>query len=129
MPQRALTDDRAIASPETSGNPGVTWRAVLLGLLLIPPNCIWVVQVEIVHYSGHPTCLSVFSNAVFSLFLVSLITLALRRIRPAWGLSQGELLTTYLMVCLGSSVAAHDMLQMLVPTMAHPHWFATRENR
>ncbi len=107
---------------------GVTWRSVLLGLLLIPPNCIWVVQVEIVHYSGHPTCLSVFSNAVFSLLLVILLNLALGRLRRDWQLSQAELITTYLMVCLGSSVAAHDMLQMLIPTIAHAHWFATPEN-
>lgn len=109
-------------------NRGVTWRSVLLGLLLIPPNCIWVVQVEIVHYSGHPTCLSIFSNAVFSLLLVILANLALRRLRPAWALTQGELLTTYIMVSLGCSVAAHDMLQMLVPTIPHAYWFATPEN-
>ncbi|HJN15945.1 MAG TPA: DUF6785 family protein [Armatimonadota bacterium] len=108
---------------------GVTWRSVLIGLILIPPNCVWVVQVEIVHYSGHPTCLSIFSNAVFSLFLVILFNLALRRIRPQWALTQGELLTSYIMVALGASVAAHDMLQMLVPTMAHGHWFATPENK
>jgi hypothetical protein len=101
---------------------------VLIGLLLIPPNCVWVVQVEIVHYSGHPTCLSIFSNAVFSLFLVVLLNLTLRRLRPAWALSQGELLTVYIMVSLGSSVAAHDMLQMLVPTIPHAFWHATPEN-
>jgi hypothetical protein len=110
-------------------NPGVTWRSVLLGLLLIPPNCVWVVQVEIVHYSGHPTCLSIFSNAVFSLFLVILLNLALRKVRPQWALTQGELLVTYVLVALGSTVAAHDMLQMLVPTMPHAYWFATPENK
>ncbi len=110
-------------------NPGVTWRPVLLGLLLIPPNCLWVTQIEIVHYSGHPTCLSIFSNAVFSLFLVILLNLALLRVRPRWALTQGELLTTYVLVALGSSVAAHDMLQMLVPTIPHAYWFATPENK
>lgn len=115
--------------PISPARRGVTWRAVLVGLVLIPPNCVWVVQVEIVHYSGHPTCLSIFSNAVFSLFLLILANLILGRLRRHWALSQGELLTAYLMVCLGSSVAAHDMLQMLVPTMAHAHWFATPENR
>jgi hypothetical protein len=112
-----------------SQNPGVTWRSVLIGLLLIPPNCIWVVQIEIVHYSGHPTCLSIFSNAVFSLFLVILLNLILLRVRPRWALTQGELLVSYILVALGSSVAAHDMLQMLVPTIPHAYWFATPENK
>jgi hypothetical protein len=120
-------DDRA--RPQPPKNPGVTWRSVLIGLLLIPPNCVWVVQVEIVHYSGHPTCLSIFSNAVFSLFLVILLNLILMKLRPAWALSQGELLVAYILVALGSSVAAHDMLQMLVPTVPHAFWFATPENK
>ena len=126
MPVMRLPDGKGDGG---GANPGVTWRSVLIGLLLIPPNCIWVVQVEIVHYSGHPTCLSIFSNAVFSLFLVILLNLGLRRLRPRWALSQGELLTTYVMVALGSTVAAHDMLQMLIPTIPHAHWFATPENR
>jgi Family of unknown function (DUF6785)/Domain of unknown function (DUF6784) len=118
------------AAPEPPRpGPGVTWRSALIGLLLIPPNCVWVVQVEIVHYSGHPTCLSIFSNAVFSLFLVILANLVLRRLRAEWALTQGELLTVYIMVSLGSTVAAHDMMQMLVPTIPHAYWFATPENR
>jgi len=119
----------ASSEPGPAPNRGVTWRAVLIGLLLIPPNCLWVVQVEIVHYSGHPTCLSIFSNAVFSLFLVILANLVLRRLRPEWALTQGELLTAYIMVSLGCSVAAHDMMQMLIPTIPHAYWFATPENR
>ncbi len=110
-------------------NRGVTWRSVLIALVLIPLNCIWVVQVEIVHYSGHPTCLSIFSNAVFCLFLLVLANLLLRKVRPAWALSQGEMLTTYIMLSLGCSVAAHDMMQMLIPTIPHAYWFATPENR
>lgn len=115
-------------SPSTR-NPGVTWRSVLLGLLLIPPNSIWIVQVEIVHYSGHPTCLSIFSNAVFSLFLLILANLLLVKAKPTWALTQAELLTSYILVALGSTVPAHDMLQMLVPTIPHAYWFATPENR
>jgi len=117
------------ARPQAPRNPGVTWRSVLIGLVLIPPNCIWVAQVEIVHYSGHPTCLSIFSNAVFSLFLVILLNLILLRVRPRWALTQGELLVTYILVALGSTVAAHDMLQMLVPTIPHAYWLATPENK
>ncbi len=107
---------------------GVTWRSLLIGLALIPLNCIWVVQVEIVHYSGHPTCLSIFSNAVFSLLLVMAANAGLRLARPSWALSQGELLTVYIMTALGSSLAAHDLMQMLIPIIPHGFWFATPEN-
>lgn len=115
------------ASP--TPNPGVTWRSLLLALLLIPPNCWWVIEVEIVHYSGHPTCLSLFSHAVFSLFVVILANLLLRRFRPRWALTQGELVVTYTLVCLASSLCGHDMLQLLVPALSHVARFASPENR
>ena len=127
--QPGTAPDRALsAAPPAPARGGVTWRSVLLGLLLIPPNCIWVTQVEIVHYSGHPTCLSIFSNAVFSLLLLIFANLFLLRFRPQWALTQGELLTAYIMTCLGCSIAAHDMMQMLVPEIACGYWMATPEN-
>ena len=109
-------------------NCGVTWRSLLLALILMPPNCWWVIHVEIVAYSGHPTCLSLFSHAVFSLFAVILANLLLRRLRRSWALTQGELVVVYMLVCLASSMCGHDMLQLLVPALAHVARFTSLEN-
>ena len=43
---------------------GVTYRSVMIGLLLIPLNCFWVVLAEIMWYSGEPTTISLFYNEI-----------------------------------------------------------------
>ena len=37
---------------------GVTLRSIVIGLILIPLNCFWVVIAEIMWYSGEPTTIS-----------------------------------------------------------------------
>lgn len=108
---------------------GVTLRAVLIALIIIPLNNYWIFLTEIVRYAGHPTTISLFYNAVFLLLLLLGINSLLRRFCPRWVFSQGELLTVYIMVNLGSAMAGHDMVQVLVPGMAHPFNFATPENK
>ena len=98
---------------------GVTFRSVVIGLLLIPVNTLWVVLAEFGWYSGFPTCLSLFFNAIFCMFLLVLGNLALERVRPAWALTGAELLVIYTMVCIASGLAGHDTLQLLIPTVTH----------
>ena len=108
---------------------GVTFRAVLIALLIIPFNNYWIFLTEIVRYAGHPTTISLFYNAVFILLLLVLANTGIRRIAPRYVLSQGELLTIYIMINLSSALAGHDMIQVLVPGIAHPFKFATPENK
>jgi hypothetical protein len=107
---------------------GVTARAVLIALLLTPLNCYWIMQIEVVWYSGHPTCASIFYNVVFSLLVVMGCNAVWRMVMPRHALYQGELLTIYVMLGIASSIASHDMLQILVPTITHASKYATPEN-
>ena len=65
-PEPAQSD---LVQPSTGGaimpNRAVTWRSVLLALLLLPINAYWVVQMEVVRYSAHPTTISLLFNTVF----------------------------------------------------------------
>ena len=70
---------RGTVSP-IAGNKAVTWRSVLVCLLLLPLNAYWVVQMEVVRYSAHPTTISLFFNAIFILLCVTLLNRGLRRI-------------------------------------------------
>ncbi len=106
----------------------ITWRGIILGLLSIPVNVYLVVQTETVWTTQYPTTMSIFFNAVFTLFLFVLLNLLLIRFMPRWRLTQGELLTIYLMVTLACVVAGHDMLQATVCILGHSTWFATPEN-
>jgi Family of unknown function (DUF6785)/Domain of unknown function (DUF6784) len=108
---------------------GVTFRSIVIGLVLIPVNALWLALSEIMWYSGEPTTISLFYNVVFILFWLVLANGLLKRFRPAWALAPGELLVIYTMLCIASALASHDMLQILLPTMSHLHRFAPLEGR
>jgi len=108
--------------------PGVTWRAILIGLILIPPNVFWVVEVECIWHSGHPTTISLFWNVVLNLFFLILINLIIKQFWPKAALSQGEMVTIYVILSIASGLAGHDFLQLTAPTLPHAYWFATPEN-
>ena len=59
------------AAPAASLLRAVTWRSLLVSLFLIPPNAYWIVQMERVRYSAHPTTISLFFNVVFILFFLN----------------------------------------------------------
>jgi len=108
---------------------GVTWRALALGSLLIPPNVFWVLEVEGMWHSGHPTTISLFWNVVLNLFFLILFNLGLQRFRPRWALTQGELITVYVMLSIASGLAGHDALALTIPAIPHVFRFATPENQ
>lgn len=108
---------------------GVTWRAIIIGLLLIPPNVFWVLEVECAWHSGHPTTISLFWNVVLNLFILILLNLILKRFWPSSALTQGELITIYAMLCMASGLAGHDTLALTIPAIPHAFWFATPENQ
>lgn len=118
---------RGRAAPETApAGPAVTWRATLLSLLLIPANAYWLVQMERIRYSAHPTTVSLFFNAVFILLVVTLLNAVVGHFRPRWALRRGELYLVYVSMALSSTLPAHDMLQILVPSLVWPFKYALR---
>ena len=90
----------------------------------------WIVQVETLVYwnAAHPTTISLFSNAVFSLLLLVLFNLGLRYLAPDLQLGQGELLAVYAMVCTASAISGHGMMQIVVSLIGHVFWYASPEN-
>jgi len=111
-----------------STSPGVTWRALIIGLFLIPPNCYWVVQSEVVWGTTYLTIVSLFFNVTFVLLILVALNALLKKSSPRAAMNQGELLTIYLMLCLGSSVAGNNFLENLVLSLGHGFWYATPEN-
>lgn len=106
------------ACPETPRRTyAVTWRSVLLCLLLLPINAYWVVQMEVVRYSAHPTTISLFFNTIFLLLCLTLANRMVARYAPGLALQRGELLLIYSVLSIGSCVAGHDMLQVFVPML------------
>jgi len=107
---------------------GATLRALLIATILIPINCYWVIEMEVIRYSGHPVTISLFFNVVFSVLVLITLNFGIKKFLPNFALTQSELLVVYVMVSLASGIAGHDMLEILVPMLGHPFRFATVEN-
>jgi len=90
-------------------------------------NCYWLIM-ALFWKQSHPTVISLFFNVIFSVFVLALLNLLLKRFLPNSVLSQGELLTIYVMLCMATAMGAQDMIQVLIPAIPHPFWFATAEN-
>ena len=108
---------------------GVTVRAVLLALILIPINNYWITVIEVRWYALDGTCLPLFITPIFILFLLAVPNLAVRRAFPHFSLKRGELLTIYIMVVMAATLASHDLIQNLFGAIGHPHYMANETNQ
>lgn len=109
-----------------AAGPAITWRSVLLSLLLIPANAYWQVQMEQIRYSAHPTTVSLFFNAVFILLAVTLLNALVGKIRAGWALRRGELYVIYVAIAIASTLPSHDLQQILVPSLMWPFKYQDR---
>lgn len=103
-------------------------RAFVLSLLLIPANCYWILQIEAMYYTGHPTTISLFFNVILFMVLIALANAQVRRWWPHQALNAAELLVLYVMLSLASAMAGHDLLQVLTPTLNYPIYFSDSQN-
>ncbi len=97
----------------------VTPRAVLIGLLLIPANAWWLIQIEYVRYSDNATTSSLFFNAITLLLLLLVANAGIQRLRPSMVLQPGELVVIYAMIVVATNLAGHDQLQILFTTITY----------
>jgi len=106
---------RAEASGSTDSP--VTFRALLIGAVLIPVNVLWMVHVEYVRYSDNVSTSALFFNAIFILLAMLLANLAFSRVQPKKALTRGEMLTVYIMVVVSMGLAGHDQMEILFSTI------------
>jgi hypothetical protein len=107
---------------------GVTGRAILIGLLLIPLNAYWMMMAEMRWYqvlSLNP----LFVTPVFFLLGGVIVNALLKRLCPTKAFSPIELATIYIMLAVSCTFATHDYIINLMSTIGWPAWFATPENK
>ena len=109
-------------------HPGVTFRAILLGIILIPPNTYFIMANHLRYRSTLPTTMSLIYNVVVTLVVLTSLNFLVKRLLPRFAIRQGELLTIYVILSISSAIAGHDMMQTLVPVIPNGFWFATAEN-
>lgn len=118
---------RAAAPPPRTA--GITWRALLIGALLIPVVCIWNEYDEIVAEGTDLVAMSLIIAVVILLFCLVLINLALKRWTPRLAFSQAELMYIYIMLTVSAGISGIGMTQFLVPQLGNLYHFATPSNK
>ena len=53
--------------PDFRGERGLTPKAFVIAMLLIPLNVFWIIELEVVRYT-HPTLIHPLSNVIFIIF-------------------------------------------------------------
>jgi len=103
-------------------------RSLILGTILTVINCYWVISTEIVRTVVIGTVLTVFFNAIFTVFILAALNLLFLKYLPSAALTQSELLVVYIMVSVSTAIYGIDLMEVMVPVMGHAFWFATPEN-
>lgn len=104
-------------------------RAIVLGALLIPINCYWlVISRQPYQYQPIPTIISPFFNVIFILLLLVIANRLLARFSPKMAMTQGELIVVYVMLSVTSAIQSFQMMQTLTTMMEVPFRRATIEN-
>src|SRR5687767_2590104 len=93
------------SAPAEPFRRGVTARAVLIGLLLVPVDNYLIIHMELVRDGIFPTVITLLFTVVFLLFLFTLLNTALLRLAPRVAFAQGELVTIYTILAVGAALA------------------------
>ena len=110
--------------------PGISLRIILIGMILIPINCYWLVlSRQPYQYQSIPTIISPFFNVVFIVFVLALFNRPMTKYAPRLSLTHGELITVYIMLSLTSAIQSFQMMQTLVPVMEYPFRVASPGER
>jgi len=110
--------------PKTS----ITIRAVFIGLLLIPINSYWHIQMTLVWLMNFPAILTLLFNVIFILFWLIVLNFILKKYLPSSALSQSELIVIYVMLVTSTALSGYDMMQCLISLIGNGTWYATPEN-
>ncbi len=108
--------------------PGISLRAILIVVAATPVNAYWMTYTywHFGHYVGPGI---IYYNCVVYLVGLVCVNSVLRRWRPRWVFSVGELLTIYLLLSLATAWCNVDFLSDLPEAISNPFWFATPSNQ
>jgi hypothetical protein len=124
--------ERAEAAAPPRGRP-LTWRAVTIGLVGSAAVSVWIHQAELIlgGSRGHTALANTSIPVGAFTALVALVALraVARVLVPRLALSQGELITAYVMMTVSTVLASSGGIHFLVPTLAAAFFGATPANK
>ncbi|MFC1715206.1 DUF6785 family protein, partial [Candidatus Poribacteria bacterium] len=110
---------------------GITSRSIIIAIVLVPLNYYWIIIGEMEMGGGSymlPSFIVPFYTVIFCLFIITCLNSLLKKFLKMPGLSQGELLTIYILLSSACALSSINMMGTLVESVGHAFWFATPEN-
>lgn len=120
----SLTENAAPARKWT----GITLRAWVIGLLMIPLLMFWLEYTESIASGPDLAGMSLPMAVVVPLMALIAVNLLVKRFAPNKALSQAELLYIYAMNTVAIGIGGLGMMQFLHPALVGWRYFATPEN-
>ena len=107
----------------------VRFTAILIGVLMMPIHSYWISRIEaIVYKGGGGSTSSLIWTSVYNMVALLVIFRLIQRFWPKLTLHRAELLAVFSMCNIAACVAGHDLIQILVPLITYPQWYASPEN-
>ena len=107
----------------------ITWRSILISLILLPLLYRWHITCEALPSFGPPpTLMAPFYTVVFVLLTLAVANLTLKRFFPKNALTRGELISIYVFMSILGVFMSYDMFLPLVSIIVHAFYFASPEN-
>ena len=119
----------SVTQPNAVSGGEITFRAIVLGLLLALGVNFWISTSEYVIHASRMQ-LSHFPLALFAAYLLIVLSNgALRRLAPARALRKAELLAILAMGFVGAAIPTSGITGFLMGIIASVYYFATPENQ
>ena len=99
----------------------------MIAIPLIIPNIYFATERGLT-WRAPPSTLSLFYNAVFTILILLIINIPLKRLIPRYALTQQELVIIYIMISIATAIAGHDELEIVASITPHAFQYATPEN-
>ena len=115
------------ALPSKQPPEKITWRTVILSLFLLPFIYVWHIECEALRYT-FPTLMAPFYSVVFTILILVIINVPLKKFAAKYALTGGELISLYVLMSMTLLFMSYDMFLPLVSTIVHAFYFATPEN-
>ena len=102
---------------------GITWRSIVLGLILSVTHACWVVYEELtLLHVGFPTLFTLVQTVIGTLFVLLVLNSFLGRFKPEWVFSPPEIMVVFTMMTNSVIVCASKFLHYLFPTVLWPFY-------
>ncbi len=124
-----MTETRQ-AGPEGAGTrTGISFRAIVLGLVLVAAICFIVSYAELVIMRIQIGFLQMPPAVIGVFFFLVLLNKGMQRLRRRLGLSAAELMMVYCMMLVAAMISSRGIMEKIIPLLVTPNYFANPANR